>query len=1303
MKKELWIGILLLSFSVAYGQSSVNYRMYEHILLSREALSVRCFLQDTQGMIWVGSDKGLFSYDGFTPHPHFDYGDSTSLPVNCALLYGTDRLLLGSQKGILLYNYKQDTYEPFPLLLKDEIQSMTLVDKVLWIGSMGGLFRYDMEAHHCEKIPLGADSSSFPQPMVYSVLEDAGYIYVGSNVCFGRYSPRTKEFERLLPSVTDSRHEIVFANSLLKDEARGCIWVGTSNFLVKYIPATRSVEYKDPYSFIKAMSLDGSNRLVIGTDNGLCIYDESGIAYIKHDSRDSKSLANNIVWAVYADANRNIWLGTDYGISLSSNNRNFEYIPIHQLTHSGDGNHVYSIHKDSHGYYWLGGTSGLIRADDLRPGATSRWYMMNQAQWHISHNRIRHIFEDKEKSLWVLSDGGIDHYQYETGRFRYCIVADSSRQYHSAWPYHILEDASGYFWIATCMSGILVVDKERLRGAPYCLADQCYNTTNGLAGNFVTHIVPDAASRIWALVYNTGLDRIDPLTRRVEHIAMPAELGDAKPTMIHGDSDGYIWATFRGGVVKINAATLQMQTVRFADNPLAMTEVKSHLWISSAGGVWIVDKEALSIHHQNLLDRTFTGLYYDVQANHVCLGGIDGVAIAQPSLVYNSRNDSPIVITALHAAGGLSLPAGGYEGKSIRYLDGVRLPHHQNTFTLEFSDLHFSQDERSSFVYKLARKDESWHLLSARENTLSFTNLEPGEYTLQISRLGVNRQPSAHVRTFNITILPPWYATPVAQAVYVLLLLCLTLWTVYFFRVRNRLRFECMEKEKTIGQSQLKMDFFTEISHEFKTPLSLIIAFISQLLIESKRTPEEKKTFHLIYQNAMRLSSLIHQALDFYRDDNRTSVGLITSHIEFIGFARELFATCTEKMKDKQISFIFSSTLNSMYLNIDVIKIESVLNNLLSNACKYTRGSDTIVLSVDYILPDGLLEIRVSDTGVGIPAQDLPYIFQRFFQSPTHSAHKEGTGIGLYMAKKYVELHGGQIRVESDEESGTSFIVTLPVEQLPVAPCTDAKAGHPPEESNRPLIVVVEDNTDMAEFIGNMFASEYRCVTAHNGRIGLKLSMELLPDLIIADAMMPVMDGLEMCRRLKNHVPTSTIPIILLTAKDDKTTELHSIRLNIDAFIPKPFDLSILSSRVKQLIDSKKQIEKKIRIEILTEPGRMKHQVSYAEKLLANVTCVIEENLSDPDFNVDTLCYKVGISQKQVYRKIKELTGMTIIEYIKSIKMKKAALLLESRKFTVSEVMYMVGFNNHSYFAKCFYAQFGTHPNQYKETRTVNN
>jgi signal transduction histidine kinase/ligand-binding sensor domain-containing protein/DNA-binding response OmpR family regulator len=1277
--------------SGSVGQRVMNYQLYENVLLSPEALSVRCFVQDGQGLMWVGSDKGLFSYDGYAPHAHFAYGDSMNLPVNCALLYGDDRLLLGSQRGVLAYNYKSDAYEDFPWPHRDEVQALTVTGGDLWVGSMTGFFRYDMQTNECEKITLDPDAAG--QAMVYSILEDDGYIYVGSNAGFGRYEPAAKRFVHLLPNPGHDRCEAVFVNTLLKDRERGCIWVGTSGALLKYAPSTDTFDYIADFPFIKAMNLDGAGRLLIGTDNGLYLYDGTGVDYVRHDSRDLKSLANNIVWAVYKDSGDNVWLGTDYGISMSPGNRNFEFIPIHQLTNSADGNHVYSIYKDSRGYYWIGGTSGLIRAAGLYQGAASLWYTMSRPDCFIAHNRIRNIFEDSGGNLWVLSDGGVNRYDYASGRFLSCFVTDSSRTWHSSWAYGMLEDLQGNLWIATCMSGILVTGREGLLDRPFSTAGRCFNTTNGLCGNFVSHIVLDGGGNVWALVYKLGLDRINPLTGQVVHVP----LGGAKPDLLLCDSEGYIWAAFRGGLVRIDASSLEMQTVSIDGNPLAMIEVEGNIWVSSANGIQIVDSKDLTVQHQNILNHTFTGLYYDTADNRVCLGGIDGLSVARPSLVCTRSDDSPIVITALHA-GDLSWSIGSYKGQSIRYLEHLRLHHRQNTFVIEFSDFNYSQEQRSSFIYKLNQGDDAWHVLKANENSITFTNLEPGRRLLQIGRLGVNGQPSDPVKSFEIEILSPWYATAAAKGVYVALLLALALWTLYFFRVRNQLRFERIEKEKTIEQSKLKMDFFTEISHEFKTPLSLIIAFISQLLLETKRPSEEKRKFNLIYQNAMKLSSLIHQALDFYRDDNKTPVGMITSHIEFIEFARALFSTYMERMKDKHVDFIFSTTLNSIYLNVDVVKIESVLSNLLSNACKFTRENDNIMLSIEYTHSDESLEIRVSDTGIGIPAQDLPYVFQRFFQSSAHSLNKEGTGVGLYMTKKFIELHGGSVHVESEEGNGSTFVVRLPPQCLPGGDDSRRELLHN-EGGDKPLIVIVEDNTDMAEFICHIFASEYRCVMAHNGKVGLKLATELLPDLIIADVMMPVMDGLEMCRRLKHYVPTSTIPLILLTAKDDKDTELDSIRLNIDAFISKPFDLSILHSRVKQLIASKKQMEKKVRIEILSDPRKVEDHVSFAEKLLASVTRVIEENLSDPDFNVNTLSEIAGISQKQIYRKIKELTGMTTVEYIKSIKMKKAALLLAGKKFTVSEVMYMIGFSNHSYFAKCFKAQFGVHPNMYNNGR----
>jgi YesN/AraC family two-component response regulator len=339
-----------------------------------------------------------------------------------------------------------------------------------------------------------------------------------------------------------------------------------------------------------------------------------------------------------------------------------------------------------------------------------------------------------------------------------------------------------------------------------------------------------------------------------------------------------------------------------------------------------------------------------------------------------------------------------------------------------------------------------------------------------------------------------------------------------------------------------------------------------------------------------------------------------------------------------------------------------------------------------------MLEIKVSDTGVGIPEKDLPYIFQRFFQSPVNK-ERGGTGIGLYLVKNFTELHGGKVKVIPNKEAGTSFIIEIPVvsntiESSPLDGYRDT------ENEEKPLLLIVEDNIAIADLIQKIFLSDYRCVVAGNGKTGWKIAGNLKPDIIISDIMMPVMDGLDLCQKLKEDMATSTIPIILLTAKDDKETELKSIHLNVDAFIAKPFDPEILYSRVNQLLKNQKQLEKKIRIEKLTTPV-VEKTVSEDEIFLSQITKIIEEQIANPDLNVNYLCNAVNISQKQLYRKIKQLTGLKTVDYIKSIRMKKAAILLSNKNFTVSEVMYKIGFSSHSYFARCFQSEFGKTPGQF--------
>ncbi|MDR2534111.1 MAG: hypothetical protein LBC81_05000 [Tannerellaceae bacterium] len=640
-------------------------------------------------------------------------------------------------------------------------------------------------------------------------------------------------------------------------------------------------------SFVKVMRLDTSGNVVVGTDNGLYIYNEEEPRRAKHDSRDPKSLANNIVWAVYADRDQNLWLGTDYGISMLPGNNNIKYIPIHRLTGSGEGNHFYNIYKDKDGYFWLGGTNGLIRTASPSDNSTARWYMVDSSTSFITHNRIRYICEDGDDNLWVATDGGINRYDRQSGHFSWCSIADSAGSYNSSWTYHIAEDSQGNIWIATCMSGILVIGKEKLREKRrQYIADKCYTARSGLSSNFISHIAVDHSGKGWALGYKTGIDRIDP-SGGIDRVSLGEGI---VPVLILCDSEGYIWTAFGKGIARINASTLEAQTVYFSNNtiePLSMMEVGDDIWVSSSDGIWITNRKAMTTRRHNIMNRAFSGIFYDAATRLAYLGGSDGLALVRPATLADAQGERPILITSLRFNNSSAAHSGGFEGRSLRYLNGIRLRHDSNTFSVDISDLNYSQERKSSIIYKLSPLDGEWQMLKAGGNTISFSNLELGKYSLLIGRQGINGGPAGPIKTFDIHILPPWYFSLAAKGIYFAMFTALALWTAYSIRVRSQLRYERLEKDKTREQIRLKLDFFTEISHEFKTPLSLIVAPLSRLLLDPARSADERNSLSLIYRNAMKLSALVHQAIDFYRYDSSGSISLIRSHVEVCEVCRE--------------------------------------------------------------------------------------------------------------------------------------------------------------------------------------------------------------------------------------------------------------------------------------------------------------------------------------------------------------------------------------------------------------------------------
>ena len=1106
-----------------YGQK-VNYQQFDNIYLGAEASVISCFLQDSEGLIWVGSNKGLFSYDGYSTQQHFTYGERTNTRIYCGIIADNTYLYLGTDNGILVYNYRTDKYEQPDTDFPTDVRTMVLQGDTLWIGSLNGLYTYQLKSRQLNH--FDSKQTGLPHNTIYSVIQTKdNQIYIGTYNGLCRYVQASGKFENILLPVNRGGSNL-FVNSLLEDTTRQCIWIGMEGYLFQYNPTIGEMKAIEVFhnNSIKSLALDGDENLLAGTDTGLYVYqnDKEPLQHIIHDSRNIQSLTNNIIWNIFSDQEHNIWLGTDYGISLSRYNSALQFVPISQITGTGDGNQFYSLFRDSKGFYWFGGTNGVIRF--THPAGNKHdaiWYRMGDKNHPLSHNRIRHIYEDREQQLWIATDGSINRYDYNTHQFVHYNIVDSTGTYNTNWAYYLFEDTDGKLWIATCLGGIFVVDKHKLiqsAGKSY-VADQNYSIHNGLSGMFINQIVPDAEGNVWVLLYNSkGIDKINARTRQVTKLFADELSGEKSPNYLLRDEDGMLWVGFHRGVMRINPKDSSQQSISFGNfsnnEILSMTSVKEHIWVSTTNGLWIIDRRTMDARQQSLTDKRFTSLMFDPEDGNIYLGGADGFGISRPEIQAMSQPEHSILLTALYINNQLMSPHTGENIPNIRYTDAIELKYDQNNLAFELSDLPYSLEEKHEFVYRLEGMDKEWNFLQSNTNRITYSNLGYGDYQLVISKVEKSGSPSEHPYILNIKILPPWYYTLWAKIVYILLFLSLIAWVINFFRVKNRLKMERMEKEKILEQSRQKMAFFTNLSNELKTPLSRIIAPVSQLLPVAEEV-HEKQTLEEVQRNAMKINSLIHQVLNFNRiEDNKDSL-LILSRIELVSFSRSLFSVYEE---NKQITFHFETNKAKIYADMDAIKLGVILDNLLSNAVKFTPDGGSVRLSLFYREETELLDICVSDTGTGIPQQDIPYIFQRFFQSP-HSGNKEGTGIGLYLVKTYTELHGGHINgVTSNEGKGTSIGLNIPV-------------------------IAVE----------------------------------------------------------KEEIPATQVK-----------KQLESLP------VLKPIEAE-----------------------------------SQDEKFLSNIIRLIEDHLSESELNVNALCELSGISNKQIYRKIKQLTGMSPVEYIKSIRMKR--------------------------------------------------
>jgi signal transduction histidine kinase/CheY-like chemotaxis protein len=643
--------------------------------------------------------------------------------------------------------------------------------------------------------------------------------------------------------------------------------------------------------------------------------------------------------------------------------------------------------------------------------------------------------------------------------------------------------------------------------------------------------------------------------------------------------------------------------------------------------------------------------------------------------------------------------------KSINRINEIELNYKQNVFSVEFAALSYANPAKNQYTYMLEGFDKDW-VNAGVSNSATYTNLNPGKYLFKVKGSNSNGIWNPKEATIEIIIRPPFWRTWWFRFALISIALLCVFYIAKFFleraKQKNELVFEKTRARKLHEIENMKLRFFTNISHEIRTPLTLILGPLNQVLNQNLIDNDSRDKLQLAKKNADQLLKLISQLLDF----RKIEAGKQTAHYEksdIVFFIKSIVESFRVLAAEKDVKLTFLSDRTHFVTWFDNDKIQKIVNNLLSNALKFTNNSGSV--SVNFEINDASSGenaekqssylIIVKDTGRGIPEKNLKKIFERFVQG-SNGENLSGSGIGLSITREFVKLMGGEIDAESVEGKGASFTVQLPLLRETDVKTDETLSGKPENFTgeNRKIILIAEDNADVREYMISNFQQEYKILAAENGKEGYELAIKYIPDVIISDLLMPVMGGDIFCKKIKKDERTSHIPFILLTAVTAKESEKEALKAGVDDYITKPFDINILKLKADNLLSLRNTLREKYKNDILLQPSPIT-LVSPDEKFLKKAVDIIEKNISDPDFDIETFSSEVGVSRMQLYRKLEALTNMTVKEFIRDIRIKRAAQLLEQNKITVSEVIYHVGFRDMAYFRKCFREQYGASPSEY--------
>lgn len=1313
--------------------------------------------EDKNGYIWFATEDGLNKLEGgvFSPFYKKDKGKSLNLTgneLNCLLDDPQKPILwIGTQRaGLNAFNYQtneqiifqHDPNDPHSIATNDVTDLAIAADGNLWITTYWRGIEYlnketrKFTHYNQETVP------DLPSNTIWTVIDDhKGSLYIGhAQHGMSILSIKDKKIKNFTYNKNDNKSLPSNNVQCIFKDNTGNIWVGTEKGLVLYKPETETfirLGEKEPALSHRIYDIQqfNENELWIATEfGGIAIINLSKslfntaeeIQFIQAGNNEY-NLNNSTVRCLFQDSHLNIWAGTwGGGVNfLSSNTTLFKSFSYSQNSSESNLNtHIASaVCLDKQDNLWVGTDGGGINV--LKAGKRIATYTKNTGK--LSGNSIQTALCDKQGNLWFgIFYGGIMFYDTHKQIFQQIFPEEYATQDVRS----LYEDKEGIIWVGTS-NGVFQIERDTKKIIQH----------THVPDNLVRSVIKDKKGQIWVGSFGGGVTLYSSNWKLLKEFNTYLNFPSNTINQIFEDSKGCIWAATGEGLVQFENNSPWKYKVYQRNEGLANTFIwaieedeNQNIWSSTNQGISCFVRSEESVYNYDFRDNipmaSFTGRSVCKDKNGVMyFGSTNGLCYFTPSYILEKRQAPKAIIGKITVFEPLVSENSNETEISLINKKSVQLKHLQNNFNISFSIQDYSLNERVEYAYMLKGLENAWYTVKD-PNNVTFRNLPPGKYEFMIKTRIRNQEWSNEISSIEIIIAPPLWLSWWAKLLYVISGIGILFIGLWAYKRKLNLEYLYESEKKSHEQEQELNDerlrFYTNITHELRTPLTLILGPLEDLVKSNTLSNKDHHRISVIHQSAVRLLNLINQILDFRKTETQNkklcvTKGNLTSTVYEVGLKYK------ELNSKPGVQVLIEAEEENMFLFFDKEIITIILDNLISNSLKYT-DKGYIRIRAEWVTENGIryAQLSVEDTGYGIGQEALAHIFERYYQeSGEHQA--SGTGIGLALVKNLIKLHEGDIQVKSLPDIGTTFYLRLLAENTyPQAlhgedihtEKQDAKAEDStmkleaiePDKNARPIILVVEDNADIRDYIADSFTDLYEVKTAANGKEGLQIATDCIPDIIASDIMMPVMNGVVMCQKLKADIRTSHIPVILLTAKDSITDKEEGYQAGADSYLTKPFSASLLQSRISNLLTQRRLLSERFAI----RPDKPKKQ-SMEEKraiitesmnkldkeFLDKITNTITEGLAAAEnIDITVLSNVMCMSSSTLYRKVKALTGMSTNEYIRKIKMQLAEKYLLEGKYSISEIAFKVGINSNVYFRQCFKEEFGMSASDYLKQLT---